>query len=78
MKLWIVLWTPVVWLVLELIKYPKTIPLSSGIVAIVKGFFAPSIGNYPPLFLLLAGVVVVVSGADCSSGAPPRRGYPPP
>ncbi len=62
LTLWIVLWTPVVWLVLELVKYPKNIPLSSGLAAIVKGFFAPSIGNYPPLYLLLAAVVVVAWG----------------
>jgi hypothetical protein len=79
LKLWLVVWTPLVWLVLELIKYPKNIPLSSGIVAIVKGFFAPSIGNYPPLFLLLAAVV----GRGLGRGAalwpqPPRAATPSP
>jgi len=59
---WILVWTPVVWLSLELLKYPKDTPLSSGLVAIVKGFFAPTIGNFPPLYLLLAGLVVVGFG----------------
>jgi hypothetical protein len=76
MKLWIVLWTPVVWLALTLIKYPKTIPLSSGIVAIVKGFFAPSIGNYPPLYLLAAAVAVVAWGVVLLVGRSATRGYP--
>ena len=62
MKRWIVVWTPVVWLALELIKYPKSIPLSSGLAAIVKGFFAPSIGNFPPQYLLLAAVAVAAWG----------------
>jgi peptide/nickel transport system permease protein len=76
LKLWLVAWTPLVWLVLELIKYPKNIPLSSGIVAIVKGFFAPPIGNYPPLFLLLAGAAVVAWGAALLLGRAASRGYP--
>ena len=79
MKRWIVVWTPVVWLVLELIKYPKSIPLSSGLVAIVEGFFAPSIGNFPPLYLLLAGVIVAAAGAALLfCGARLARAYPRP
>jgi peptide/nickel transport system permease protein len=63
LKVWIVCWPPVVWLALELVKYPKTIPLSSGFVALLKGFFAPTIGNFPPLYLLLAGAAVAAWGA---------------
>jgi peptide/nickel transport system permease protein len=76
MKLWIVVWTPAVWLVLELIKYPKTIPLSSGPAAIVKGFLSPSIGNFPPLYLLLAAVAAVVWGVALLFGRAASRGYP--
>jgi peptide/nickel transport system permease protein len=76
LKLWIVLWTPVVWLVLELIKYPKNIALSSGLAAIVKGFFAPSIGNFPPLYLLLAAVALVAWGGALLFGRAASRGFP--
>jgi peptide/nickel transport system permease protein len=76
MKFWIVLWTPVAWLVLTLIKYPKTISASSGLVTIVKGFFAPSIGNYPSLLLLLAAVVVVVWGGTMLFRRAASPGYP--
>ncbi len=62
LKLWIALWTPVVWLALELIRYPKTIPVSNGLGAVVKGFFSPSIGNFPPLYLLIAGAAVLAAG----------------
>ncbi|MGD0998478.1 MAG: hypothetical protein ABR941_09215, partial [Thermoleophilia bacterium] len=76
MKLWIVVWTPVVWLVLELIKYPKSIPLSSGLVAIVKGFFSSSIGNFPPLYLLLAGVIVAAAGTALLVRGAASRSFP--
>ena len=76
LKLWIALWTPLVWLVLELIKYPKTIPLSSGAPAVLKGFFAPSIGNFPPLFLLLAGAIVTAAGAALLGRRATPRGLP--
>jgi peptide/nickel transport system permease protein len=76
MKLWIVAWTPVVWFAITLIKYPKTIPLSSGPAAVVKGFFAPPIGNYPPLYLILAAVAVVAWGVALLFGRAASRGYP--
>ena len=76
LKLWILAWTPVAWLVVELVKYPKYITLSSGLVAIVKGFFAPSIGNYPPPLLLLAAVVVGAWGATLLFGRAASRAYP--
>jgi len=62
LRTWIFVWTPVSWLLLSLITYPKDRPLSSGAATIVKGFFAPSIGNYPPLLLLLAAAAVVAWG----------------
>ena len=76
MKLWILAWTPVAWLALTLIKYPKDISLSSGLVTIVKGFFAPSIGNFPPLVLLLLAVAVAAWGTTLYLGRAASRGYP--
>jgi len=62
LKRWILIWTPIVWLVLALVKYPKTIPIQSGFVAIVKGFFAPSIGNFPAWLTLFLAVVFLAWG----------------
>ena len=76
LKRWILLWTPVVWLVLELVKYPKDTPLSSGLAAIVKGFFAPTVGNFPPLYLLLAGLVVAGLGLALLLRGSVSRAYP--
>ena len=62
LKTWILVWTPVTWLVLELITYPKNRPLSSGIVNIIKGFFAPSIANYPAWIPLIFAYTFLVLG----------------
>jgi peptide/nickel transport system permease protein len=62
LKTWIFVWTPIVWLILELITYPKNRPLSSGIVNIVKGFFAPSVANYPAWVPLLLGFCLLAYG----------------
>jgi len=48
--------------VLELLRYPKTISATSGLGAIVRGFFAPTIGNFPPLFLLIIAALFVAGG----------------
>jgi peptide/nickel transport system permease protein len=54
---WIFFWTPITWLVLTLILYPKDVPLSSGIAAVVKGFFAPTVGNFPAWALWCAAAI---------------------
>ena len=71
---WILLWTPVVWLLLELITYPKNRPLHTGLAHVLAGFFAPSVGNYPawvPLLLAVIlgayGVVKLVRQAEASA-----------
>jgi peptide/nickel transport system permease protein len=65
-RVWWLLWTPVVWLVLELLTYPKDRPLSSGLATVLRGFFCSSIADYPAwlpgilaLAVLAAGVVVL-------------------
>ena len=42
---WIFFWTPVTWLVLELITYPKNVWWSQGVGAMLKGFFASTVGD---------------------------------
>jgi peptide/nickel transport system permease protein len=43
--------------VLELIMYPKDFQMSDGFAALVKGFFAPRIGSYPPWVLILGALI---------------------
>ena len=59
---WILFWTPVTWLVLELIMYPKDVPISAGPSAIIKGFFSASIASYPAWGLVLCAVAAAAIG----------------
>jgi len=60
---WILVWTPLVWVLLELLTYPKDVPLSRGLVAVVRGFFSPSVAAYPAWALLAAAVAAAAAGA---------------
>jgi peptide/nickel transport system permease protein len=62
LKSWILIWTPVVWLVLELVKYPKETGWNDGWVAMLKGFFDPSVASYPAWFLLGFAYIALVVG----------------
>jgi peptide/nickel transport system permease protein len=73
LRTWILVWTPVVWLVLTLVTYPKDRPLDTGFVHLLGGFFAPTVANYPawiPLLLAIAlaayGIVKLVRQAESS------------
>jgi hypothetical protein len=35
---WVFFWKPVTWIVLELLLYPKTVPLSMGLKKVLEGF----------------------------------------
>ena len=59
---WVVFWSIMVWIVLELLTYPKDVPISSGFSAVIKGFFSESVGAYPPWLLILAAVCCFVAG----------------
>ena len=61
------------WLVLELVRYPKSISLQSGLPEIVRGFFAPTIGNYAPLLLLIAAALLVTWAVLHLRGQSPAR-----
>ena len=74
LRQWILIWTPVAWLTFELIRYPKTVPIQSGIVKILRGFFAPTVGNFPPLILLAAAFLFVAWGAMGLLRHPKGRG----
>jgi len=59
---WILFWTPVTWIVLELLMYPKDVPLSDGLSAVLKGFFAVRIGAYPAWVLVLGAILTAGFG----------------
>jgi len=59
---WIFFWTPLTWIVLELVTYPKDVPISSGLAALVKGFFSATIAAYPPWLLVLCVLATAAVG----------------
>jgi peptide/nickel transport system permease protein len=59
---WVIFWTIIVWCVLELLTYPKTVPITSGFSEIVKGFFSASVAAYPAWVMLLLAVVCFLAG----------------
>jgi len=59
---WILFWTPVTWIVLELLMYPKDVPLSEGLSAVLKGFVAVRIGAYPAWVLVLGAILTAGFG----------------
>ncbi len=74
LRRWVLIWTPVVWLVFELIRYPKDVPVQSGAVKVLRGFFAPTVGNFPPLLLFAAAFLFVAWGATSLLRHPRGRG----
>jgi peptide/nickel transport system permease protein len=61
-KNWVLFWTPATWIVLELLMYPKDVPLSEGLSAVLKGFFSAWIGAYPAWVLVLGAVLTAGFG----------------
>ena len=57
LKTWIFIWTPVAWLVLELIRYPRDTGWADGFGAMLKGFVDASVGGYPAWVLLVFSVI---------------------
>ena len=54
---WVIFWTIIVWVVLELLTYPKTVPITSGFSEVIKGFFSASVGAYPAWVMLLLAII---------------------
>jgi peptide/nickel transport system permease protein len=61
LKRWIFIWTPVIWLVLELVLFPKNRPLSSGFANVMGGFVDKRIASYPAFVLWLATAALVAA-----------------
>ena len=67
---WVVVWGVVLWVVLELVTYPKDVSVGSGRSAVVKGLFSPTIAAYP------AGVMAVAALACFAYGGAELRNGP--
>jgi peptide/nickel transport system permease protein len=59
---WVIFWTIITWVVLELLTYPKDVPITSGFSEVVAGFFSASVGAYPAWVMLLLAVVCFLAG----------------
>jgi len=59
---WVFFWTPVTWIALELLTYPKTVPLSMGISKVLKGFFSTNVASYPAWALILGAIMTAGAG----------------
>ena len=59
LRRWVLVWTPITWVVATLLTYPKDRPLSSGAASVLGGFFSDSVANYPAWAILVAAVVVL-------------------
>lgn len=76
LRRWIIIGTPVVWVVLTLITYPKNIDRAEGLGGMLRGFFAPSVANYPAWCFLLVGAVLTCVGAVRFARERKGRRYP--
>jgi peptide/nickel transport system permease protein len=73
---WIFFWTPVSWLVLEMISYPKDRPIATGIKHVLGGFIAPTVANYPAAMTGAIAVGLTLVGAvGAIRNAKQRRFY---
>ncbi len=68
-RLWLLVWTPLLWLTLELVTYPKDRPLSSGLGRVLAGFVSGRVASYPAwlpgvlaLLALAAAILAAVRG----------------
>ena len=73
---WIFFWTPVSWLALEMITYPKDRPITSGFGHIIGGFIAPTVANYPAVMTGAIAICLTAVGAvGALRNAKQRRSY---
>ncbi len=70
-RIWLLVWTPLLWLALELVTYPKDRPLSSGLGHVLAGFAGAHVASYPAwlpgvlaLLALAGAVLAAVRGAQ--------------
>ena len=59
LKRWIFIWTPLLWLLLELVLFPKNRPVSSGFSHVMGGFIDSHIASYPAWTLWLLALLFI-------------------
>ncbi len=59
---WVLFWTVMTWIVLELVTYPKDVPITSGFAKVIGGFFSATVAAYPPWLMILIGVLCLAGG----------------
>jgi peptide/nickel transport system permease protein len=60
MRRWLLVRTPLLWLALEMVSYPKDRPLSSGLASVLGGFFvSPTVASYPAYLCLLLALAAL-------------------
>jgi peptide/nickel transport system permease protein len=62
-RVWLLVWTPLLWLALGLVTYPKDRPVSSGLGHVLGGLFAsPPVANYPAWLPGLLALMALAGG----------------
>jgi peptide/nickel transport system permease protein len=59
---WVFFWTPVIWIVLQMVTYPKTVPLAQGLTKVARGFVSPAIAAYPAWVFVLITIATAAVG----------------
>ncbi len=62
LRRWILIWTPATIVVLSLATYPKDVPVSAGLDALLRAFFSDTIARYPAWLVVLVALVALGAG----------------
>jgi peptide/nickel transport system permease protein len=76
LRTWILVWTPLVWLMLELITYPKDRPLRTGVAHLLAGFFSADVASYPAYIPLILGLALGAYGVVKLARQTTRSAFP--
>ena len=76
LRTWILCWTPLVWLMLELVTYPKDRPLHTGLAHVLAGFFSADVASYPAYIPAVVGLVLGGFGALKLARQTTRSAFP--
>jgi len=61
LKRWIIIWTPIAWLIMTLATFPKDRPVTSGFGNVMGGFVSDEIARYPAWVVLILGLLIIGS-----------------
>ncbi len=57
---WVIFWTAILWIALDLVTYPKDVSLEDGLTEVVGGFFSPTVGAYAAWVMSVLAIVCLV------------------